>query len=562
MNHRFVLPLAVDWSTMRDFKFLKILDLFKPILEKLGIEYSILRKILQMKLIMDGRRVPTILNTSKSGSEEGDNKFLKSLGLYLLMGLILIPFVWMRYNYIFQMSIVYTVIIFFIMTSLISDFSSVLLDVKDKNIIGTKPVTARTIHLAKTLHIFYYMFSISAALIGPALIVSLYRQGVLFFLVFLVSIIFLDLLIIVLTSFIYLFVLRFFDGEKLKDIINYIQIILSIVISVGYQLFVRLFDIMNLEVGFVPTWWQFFIVPIWYSAPFQMIKKAEVNSTYLAFTLMTIVVPVIAFAVYIKLMPLFEKHLQKLNNNTVGTKRSKRRSASLLSKIICHSIEERIFFRFVSDMMKNEREFKLKVYPSLGFAIVFPYIFIFQQMTGYDITDMSQSKIYFSIYFCGIIVPTAMWMMRYSSNYKGAWIYKTVPLRSFVPVFRGTIKAFLAKLFFPLYLLQAITFLPIFGVHIIPELIGVFINILIFNLLSFLLNGKSLPFSEEYKAAQPMNGMSSLVIFAGLGIIAVLHYFISKAPFGAYIYIVLSMILYMILWTVVFPKWIDKPEKA
>lgn len=40
---------------------------------------------------------------------------------------------------------------------------------------------------------------------------------------------------IVITALIYLFILRFFNGEKVKDIINFVQIALTIVMTIGYQ---------------------------------------------------------------------------------------------------------------------------------------------------------------------------------------------------------------------------------------------------------------------------------------------------------------------------------------
>jgi len=144
-----------------------------------------MRKILQAKLVMDGRRVPTIFgNEKKKDNKDDSNKFLKSLWVYILMGLIMIPFVIMNSSYIYQMTIVFALVMFFVMSSLISDFSSVLLDVRDKNIIGTKPIGPKTLNLAKTIHISIYMFYVTGALVGPSLLASLFTQGIVFFLVF------------------------------------------------------------------------------------------------------------------------------------------------------------------------------------------------------------------------------------------------------------------------------------------------------------------------------------------------------------------------------------------
>lgn len=136
---------------MRDFKVLKLLDKFKGFFENLGVDYYIMRKILQIKLIMDGRRVPTAI--SSSSKKKNENSFLKSLWIYGLMGIIMVPFVIMGKNFIFQMSFVFGMLMFMVMTSLISDFSSVLLDIRDKNILFSKPIDNKTLSTAKVVHV-------------------------------------------------------------------------------------------------------------------------------------------------------------------------------------------------------------------------------------------------------------------------------------------------------------------------------------------------------------------------------------------------------------------------
>lgn len=538
---------------MKDSKILKFLDRLKPVFEKLGADYILMRRILQIKLIMDGRRVPTVFagkNNDKSG--DSGNKFFKSLWIYVLMGLILIPFVCMKSSYIYQMSLVFVIVIFFIMTSLISDFSSVLLDIKDKVIIGIRPVDPKTLRLSKTIHILIYMICLSGALTGPALLVSLFTQGLMFFLIFLFSIILLNIFIIVLTALVCFFVLRFFDGEKLKDIINYVQIILSVVLMLGYQLLGRLFNVVNLNVQFTPRWWQYFIIPVWFSAPFQMIKKSEINSRLVIFTVMAVVVPIISILIYIKLIPVFENNLQKLSNNYKENKRSKKTSIRLLAKILCRDKEERMFFRFAFDMMKNERDFKLKVYPTLAYSTFFPFIFIFQLLTIINMAEISQSKSYLFIYFCGMMLPTVIIMLRYSESYKGAWIYNALPIKNPAPVFKGTIKAFITKLFFPVFLFQSIIFTAVFGTRIVPDLLLIFLNMMLFNILSFLAIEKHLPFSEPFQSSQQGNVGITLILFMLLGLLAGIHYILTKVNYGIYVYLIISFIANLVLWKLSF----------
>ena len=254
---------------MRDFQSLKFLALFKHVFIKLGIDYEAMKKILRIKLTMDERRVPTIFNDTRK--KKDGNQFLKSLWIYGLYGLMLIPFIVFGDNYIFQMSIVFGMIMFILMTSMIADFSSVLLDVRDKNILHTKPISGKTISAAKIVHVMIYMSFITGAFVAIPLVVGLFRHGLVFTLIFLAELLLTMLFVVVFTSLLYLFVLRFFDGERLKDIINYVQILFSVGVIIGYQILIRSFEFVDLDFTYTFSWWHLFIPPIWYGAPFELL---------------------------------------------------------------------------------------------------------------------------------------------------------------------------------------------------------------------------------------------------------------------------------------------------
>ncbi|MCS4469623.1 hypothetical protein JTS96_19050 [Clostridium botulinum] len=158
---------------MEDFKILKFVDKFKFIYEKLGVNYASMRTILKLKLLMDNRRVPTIYKDKENDNKK--NTFKKSLLLYGLMGVFLAVFIFIPSPMVVKMSINIGAIMFLIMSTMIADFSSVLLDIRDKNILNTKPLDPKTINAAKTTHILIYITSISGAIAGPTLIGGLIK---------------------------------------------------------------------------------------------------------------------------------------------------------------------------------------------------------------------------------------------------------------------------------------------------------------------------------------------------------------------------------------------------
>ena len=199
---------------MEDFRTLKILDRCQGLFEKMGVDYSILRKILKVKLMMDQRRVPTIFSQSskkkKDNKKQETNGFIKSLWIYAFIGLFTIPFIVFGKNYMFQMSIVFGIVMFMVMTSMISDFSSVLLDVRDKNILHTKPINRKTISIAKFVHICIYLVLLTTSITAIPMIVGLFRHGIVFFIISIIGLILTNLLIVVFTALLYIFVFKIF----------------------------------------------------------------------------------------------------------------------------------------------------------------------------------------------------------------------------------------------------------------------------------------------------------------------------------------------------------------
>ena len=199
-------------------------------------------------------------------------------------------------------------------------------------------------------------------------------------------------------------------------------------------------------------------------------------------------------------------------------------------------------------MVKYEREFKLRVYPTLGLAFVFPFIFLFTSIQNGGFHQIASSNAYYNIYFCALFLPTVILMMRYSANYKGTWIYKVMPIHELAPVFKGTLKAFLVNLLLPLYVLEGIIFTWIFGVRIIPDLIVVLLNIFIYTVISFKKLKIELPFTRPFEPGQEGNKGSVILLMLVLGILCFIHYLCKRVTFGIYIYIPVALIVNVALW--------------
>lgn len=533
---------------MKDFKFLKFLDLFKNIFEKIGVDYSSMRNIIQIKLTLDSRRTATVVGESKSGDDAKEkNLFMSSLLVYLFIGLFLVPLIFLETDYLVSMSLLFGMFMFLMMTSLIADFSSVLLDVRDKAIVLTRPVDSKTLNIAKILHIFYYVFIMTMSIILPSLLVALFRIGIGFFFLYLAVVVLIDLFIIVITALIYLGILRFFSGEKLRDIINYIQIGITIFITLGSQILVRVFDISELlEISVDPRWWTYLLPPLWFSAPFELILNGSREIHIIIYSILALLVPIAAIIIYIKLIPSFERNLQKLTQAD-NKNRDKNKIRNKISGLVTGNREERAFYRFSTSMLRNERTLKLKMYPNLGFALLFPFLIIISGGLE-DISLLRDSKLYFSIYFIGISMPTSIQLLAYSENYKGSFLYRQFPI-NLENVYKGTLKAMFFNLITPVFIVVAIGFLFIFGTRIIPQLIIIYLGIYLSLFLLFKSTDEELPFSKDFGILSNKGSIGSMFVSVLIyGSLAGIHFLSTLAPYGPYIYIGLLLLANMLAW--------------
>ncbi|MFB9324529.1 hypothetical protein ACFFSY_01070 [Paenibacillus aurantiacus] len=542
---------------MRDFASLKLLDKMERLFTALGVDYPLMRRILQVKLTMDSRRVPTVIaqtSAKKKGADSNEppkdvNYFVRSLWLYALLGLILVPLVVMGDNYMFQMALVFGVLMFLVTTSMISDFSSVLLDLRDKSILHTKPVPPRTIHAARTVHILIYLSFLTGAIAGPSLIAGAIRHGLLFLLLFLAEVVLADMLIVVLTALLYVLLLRLFDGEKLKDMINYVQILLSVVIAVGYQVVARSFEWMDLQVNFLFQWWHAVVPPIWFAAPFELLLHGERSAATLMLTGLALFIPILSMLLYGKLIPVFERDLQKLADHGAIRPSSRHgRFADRAARVLCRSNEERTFFRFTLNMLKGEREFKLKTYPSVGFSIIFPFIFLYSAFSDMPWQAFADSRWYMTVYLSGMLIPTVSYMMKFSGTYKGAWIYGVAPISHRQVIVTGVLKAALLRLFVPVFAVQAAIFVALFGARILPDLAAVLLAMLLYAYLCFSVLNRELPFSHSFEGASGGGGITMFGMVLLIFGFALVHLATTFIPLGIWIYAALLLGANVLVW--------------
>jgi len=538
---------------MTERRALKVLDLLRPLFELFRIDYPVMRQIVEVKLLMDSRRTPTIFASSKK--KESSNQFLKSLGIYMLYSLILLPFLWGD-AYMMQMSLVFGIMMFLLMTTMISDFSSVLLDVRDLSILHTKPVQPRTINAAKTVHITIYMTMLTLALTIIPIVVMVWVQGIVFTIIFIVELVLLILFVIACTSLVYIVVLRYFSGHHLKNMINYIQILLSLGIVIGYQIVIHAFDMTMFDVAYEYSWWHLFIPPLWFGAPYEWLLLGNTSLPIIVLILFVIVVPLAAISLYYYLIPIFEQNLEKLLSSA-NEQKQRFPIMRYMEKLVCFHEEERLYFWFANKMTGDEREFKLQAYPFIGIGLVLPFMLLLSDLRVESMATVSEGSAYLNVYFLNLVIGNLVYLTQFSGNYQGAWIFEAIGVQHRKHVFQATLKVLIIKYYLPLFILVSIPFLLIFSSAIVIDLIIIFLSSILVMLFAFGVFVKAtLPFTQPFESMrQGGSNMTNVfilmfVVFASW----IAHFVISLIPYGLITYIFVLVIAIMLIWWFTFYK--------
>ena len=533
---------------MGEYKLLKFLDKFNGLYTRVGVDYEKMRIILKIKLTLDRRRTSTIMGSSNKKDEESENSFVYALIMYGIIGAFIGIIILSSSNAMFSFSIAFGMFMFFVLTSFISDFSNVLLDVRDKNVIGTKGVNNKTIAAAKVTHICYYIFLISLALSWLS-IIGMFRFGILTGILFLGELIVADILMIVITALIYLFILRFFNGEKVKDIINFVQIALTIVMTIGYQFLGRMFNVFDLNIVYKSRIWNLLLPPMWFAAPLYAVNGGEINKIIIMLITLAFIVPIIAIILYLKNISKFEDSLSKLNSVRNNEKEKSKGVFYRFGRWTCRNNEEKAAYNLSVSVMKREREFKLKAYPNLGFIIIFPILFIFIFTNNYEGIESIPLSMSLNIYWFILMIPSILMTLQYSNDYKAAWIYESVFIKDTANIYRGAYKALIVNLLLPLYLVESVIFTVIFGIQVLGILIIVFIFLLIFIVAEHIIGKLSLPFTT--KAGVVDNGSNLLNILLGMilvGIAATINYFLLSNIIALIVYGIALVIVALFMW--------------
>lgn len=481
----------------------------RPTLEKRGIQFDQLRLILASKGLLAARETNGLGSMFRSNRRRKETRlktaFLWNALVGAILGLVLLIPTSILTTFTMFMSIQLLNSFLVILTT----YSSLILDPRDRTVFAARGVNDRTLSFARLLNICYYLGMTLLAVGGPGIIISGLHYGPVVALGGLIALVFSGVLSLMMALFVYLLVLRFFDGERLRNMLNLVQILLMIGIYVGSQLPNLLPHSMSFFGLSLSDSFNWIFIPAflaWF-AGLPMMFAGQVTALSMTLAGLSIVMPIVLTLIFLHFSGSFETYLEKLNQ---GNDRTRKLGWWFrgISALMTRPGEERTYFTLGWRVLGNERDYKLRVYLQLAYGLILPLVIVSNELRQMSFTNASHYVAYAGI---GIVVALAPALvnLRFSSQPQAMAIFQYVPFTTHGLLLRGVVKAMFARLFLlPLVLITIVT-TAIGGLD--AFLAGVAIIVLIYGItliMGWPMVGGQFPFASVYSANANVHGGS------------------------------------------------------
>ncbi len=514
------------------------LFIVKTFLKK-DVDFEKLKIITETKLILDRRRVRVTMK--QKNNKEQKNQILLTQIVYCFFGLLIGTIVMATNNLMLSITIIHSYILFMMIMTLITDFSSVLLDTTDNQIILPRPVNSKTFFVSRLVHILVYLLQFTLALALFPIIFTFIGFGALVGIANIFAIFLTVMIAVFITYLMYGLILKFSNEEKLKDVVSGFQIVLTILFVGGSQILPRFMNYSGLDLVKMPIqWYSYFLPPLWMANALESLYTLKANLPHIMMIVMALIFPIVMFWIMIKfLAPSFAKKMAALGNTGAETSSEEKNGlnnklplSEKISPLVCSSNTERAGFEFTWKMTSRDKSFKMQFYPSLAYIVVFAFVFMFKN--GKDIgstwMNLDTTKSYLGLIYLPLFtVSTAVSLIAFNENFSASWIYLSSPLYKPGALITGAIKTLIVKYLLPIFIPLLAFALYIWGYKIIDDFVYGFIsNVFLFLVLTHI-NKSYLPFSMQPNMTQ-QTGKFVLVIlnFVLIGVLILIHYFATK----------------------------------
>ncbi len=356
-----------------------------------------------------------------------------------------------------------------IASTILVEFHEVVLDPRDGEIVGHRPIAPRTYAAARFANLLFYVVLMYLALnLIPLILIGGLRDAGLWTIpaYFLTSVAgnlaVVALVVLALTA---------IGGstrlEQWKEILAWTQIALVFVLFYGGQLVLRNGGHAIMLWGAFPPAWAEVLPPTWLA---HFVEQAAVTPTPGTLLNGLIIVAVALFAVALAVQRVASLYggVQPLTTARRVPPMAAERVGGLASGPACltRGAEERIGFWLCRTLLSRDTGLKMRCIWSLNVAVAAVLLGVFTRQFANPLTEtdprlMTLSVL--SVYLLALSVPPLVYQMTFTREGNAWWLLAAAPVESPARLARGVGKAILAFAVAPLCLLWGIVAVSVWG---------------------------------------------------------------------------------------------------
>lgn len=539
--------------------FLYLIMLPRGLWRSLGADVDQLQAILNVRLLMDNRRP---INMGRPQKKPSKASIALQMFLSSLAGFI---YIFPLFTFNDKIVGVFGYFSFFMVMlsfTLITDFSNILVDTRDKHIILPRPINDRTVFLSRILHVFIYLFRIVLPMSLPGWVAVGFLFGWMAPVWFIVPLLLMVCMVLFLVNGLYLLILRLTTPTRFKEIINYFQIAFSVLIFASYYLFPRLMEQQVVQ-EFNPINYPFlkWIPSYWLAATWSWLGVPYVLAGTKWVAALAIIFPVVCVYVTARfLAPTFTKKLGALDVTDAPPPVKAATSAKGGQK-------KSLAFRFANAFNKSQaaqsgflitwwqtgrsRSFRMRVFPTFAYIPVYFVWLLTNNKDGLgglkNLADGHRHLLL--LYMSSFVLLNAITYITSSEQFKAAWIYYATPVEKPGRVMTGGFMAVWVKFFLPFFIAISAFVLWIWGTNSLLDIALALVNVSMFALIIVRVGMRRLPFSVSEQMVN--SGGRFIRTFMGMLVPAALgfgHYLAVELWWLKALFLVLSSILLWLVW--------------
>lgn len=378
--------------------------------------------------------------------------------LYSLIGLALIPFSIGNAPHIVAYTMPHAMTFMLAGMTMASACGGLLFNDQESDILLHRPVPARLILIAKVRVLYTQTVLMALALNVGVLLLRGLRIGSWAYIPAHIFSVALEALFcvsaVVLT---FQLCVKWFGQARLKSLITAAQVLTAMVLMLGSQLAPRMMRTTDFK-HWETSSWIMAVPPAWFGAIDTLAVTLQPTAQLLTgATLALVLTALMTWLAFVRLAGTYEEAVVTLNEHTSspglgqsvsnGKPRWPERLAALPGiRWWLRDPAERTGFLLTAVQLTRARDVKLRVYPQIAQFAVYPIIFSIGARgdTGAIFAGGAVAG------FLGIIPLTAVSLLRYSEEYRGAELFRFAPLASSAPLFFGARKAAMLLIVVPI----------------------------------------------------------------------------------------------------------------